>query len=914
MDFETLQVNEISEREREIISLIADGLTNQEIADRVYLSKNTIKWYIQQLNQKLYTESREEIVAEAQQLGLLDSRADVGVAYQLPRQTTVFIGREAELDTLHDIFANDDVRLLTILAPGGMGKTRIALELLEQNLNTFRDGVYFIALQAVPDVESIITQIAISTGLQISSTRGNVREQLLNFLSRKHLVLLLDNFEHLLVGGALINDILKAAPNVKLIVTSRERLTLISETVYPLGGMRYSQWETADEALDSDAVQLLQQTARRMQAGWSVTEDNLAAVARLCKLTDGMPLGILLAASWMDVFTLTQICEEIEKSADILSTEWQDIPYRQRSIRAIFDYTWERLDRAEQVVLMKMSVFRDGCTADAAQTIADSNPRILQKLISKALLSHRNGRYEFHELLRQYAEEHLKLADLSQETAVAHMSYYANLLHSEQSRLKGRGQLEAIALIDSDFENITAMWYQAIQGQHSDIVDKTLEALRIFFLLSNRMDIGATWFSDAIAALENDPQYEQILLKLQVYYADTLLELSQIEEGFTILKDVEDPVLQSGDTFSILQLLISLNRSSYIRGQIEVAKDYMDSHLELATKEGDLWHLAQYHFASALISGQTDRHAPLQHVEQCIAIATKMGDIYWRSQGYTVSGLMYRRIGELRTSITHTEKVYQYCQQLNDKMGMVGALNNLAENVKTLGDWQACKTYLREAVLVAQDLGYSYHYAWVSNKLAYLYLIQGEIEQAEQAVAIVEDITYTMDYPALHITQYVTMSAIAEYKGSFVEGHRLAVKAHEFEGGVNWAVTQVATERLAWALCCIDAYDEAVPHLMTIAEQHIQLGGIWHLLTDIAAFSMVYAHHGQYERAAEMLGFVLQHDVQAVWMNQHPKLLQLRQQLKDELGEDAYQHAWDSGQRLEAVGILKDVLADFGQS
>ena len=481
----------LNERELELIPLLAEGLSNKEIAERLFLASSTVKWYVRQINSKLGTASRDEIAEQADKLGLMQAK-DAGQTYvrprtNLPRHTTAFIGRDHELEEIHRIIEREDVRLLTILAPGGMGKTRVALEAAEQQMNHYPDGVYFVPLQPLTNVANIVPQIAAATGLQFSNDGSEPKHQLLDFLSDKQLLLVMDNWEHLLEGVLLVNNIIADAPHVKVLCTSREKLNLLGETVYVLHGMQFPDWETPEDALEYDAVQLLVDSAKRNQPDWAVTDENLNYVARICRLTEGMPLGILLATSWLDVYSLERIAEEVQKSADILETDMRDVPERQRSIRAVFEYSWNELKPEDKDVLMRMSIFRGGCTPQAAETIAGANGRILQTLVNKALLTrNKQGRYDIHELLRQYAEYYFIQTDIGDDVRDSHMTYYAAAVQEREAHLQDSRQLAAVHAISGDFENVRAAWLRAVERNRFDLTDKMQFTLQIFVRFRTR--------------------------------------------------------------------------------------------------------------------------------------------------------------------------------------------------------------------------------------------------------------------------------------------------------------------------------------------------------------------------------------------------------------------------------------------
>ena len=499
--------SELTAREVEILSLMAEGLSNKKIAGRLFLAEKTVRWYNSQIYSKLHVSSRREAVEQANALALLQLKhSDATVPHNLPAQTTPFIGREQELSELTQLFADENVRLVTILAPGGMGKTRLALELSEQfarsHQQEFRDGVFYVPLQPLADSQNIVSQIANSINLQVMGAESDPQAQLLAYLADKRALLLMDNWEHLLDGVSLVTDILRAASGVRILSTSREQLRLSGETVYSLMGMRFPTWETPEDALAYDAVQLLLQSAQRIKHDWTLTADKLDYVARICRLTEGMPLGIVLAASWLDALSLKDIADEIQSSVDFLAAELRDMPERQRSVRAVFDYAWKRLTSDEQRVFMQLSVFRGGFTRQAAQTVAGSRAQILQTLVNKAMVTRDNqGRYDIHELLRQYAEDQLHAAGLDIQTFHKHGQFFAEYAEIAEPDLRGARHIDVSKGLEQEHDNLCIAMRRSLDGEDSKPALRIMAALRDFWIY-NANYLSWSWFEEGLLRLD----------------------------------------------------------------------------------------------------------------------------------------------------------------------------------------------------------------------------------------------------------------------------------------------------------------------------------------------------------------------------------------------------------------------------
>jgi predicted ATPase len=266
-------------------------------------------------------------------LNALDTVQPASVRHDLPARVTPFFGRVEEVAHLLTLLRTPDTRLITIHGIGGIGKTRLALEVAEQAHADFPEGVYYAALTAYDAPEDVVRVSAERIGLAVE-TGGDLAARLIRYLRAKRILLVLDNFEHLLDGGTFVADLLQQAPQVRVLATSRERLNLYGETVFTLGGLQ-----------DADsAVALFIQRARSARREFAPDEGARETIWRICQRVEGMPLAIELAAGWVNRLSLEEIADELTTSIDLLQTKLRDVAPRQRSIHAVFDRTWSRLD------------------------------------------------------------------------------------------------------------------------------------------------------------------------------------------------------------------------------------------------------------------------------------------------------------------------------------------------------------------------------------------------------------------------------------------------------------------------------------------------------------------------------------------------------------------------------------------
>jgi predicted ATPase/DNA-binding CsgD family transcriptional regulator len=474
----------------------------------------------------------------------------------LPAPLTMFVGRETECAHIYALLRDPACRLISITGVGGVGKTRMALEvahtLSSEPQPPFPDGIYLVPLAALnasgPLDDVLAAAIASAIGLTFSGSQM-LALQIRQYLRAKNILLLLDNMEHLTAGVAFLVDLLRDASGLKLLVTSHERLRLQGEWLISLEGLpfpaRLSALDAANggalapkeqaTAVDLErygAMRLFVQATRAYTPGFELTPAVAPAVAQICQLVAGLPLGIELAASWTRLLSCTEVAAEIAQSLDFLADRSEGLPSRQQSMRAVLEHSWNLLTTPEQQALRQLAVFRGSFTREAATAVialsaepasAESRPQaqhiilnVLASLVDKSLLRRTvvgtSARYELLELLRLFAAG--QLAGEATAVTARHAAYYGGLLAARTTDLRGAGQLAALATISTEIAQIRAAWQSAIAAGDSATIGQALEGLFHFYDMRSWFREGALAFAEARQALERQQGDQTTLLML----------------------------------------------------------------------------------------------------------------------------------------------------------------------------------------------------------------------------------------------------------------------------------------------------------------------------------------------------------------------------------------------------------------
>ncbi|MCB0196859.1 MAG: tetratricopeptide repeat protein [Anaerolineae bacterium] len=803
--------------------------------------------------------------------------------HNLPAQITPFVGREFELAALSSLLFDPTMMLITIVAPGGMGKTRLALELGSRLAERFPDGVFFVELAPIDSGDAIIPAVAEAMRYPFQATGRSQKQQVLDYLHNKQMLLILDNFEHLIDSGAgLVTEMLASSPRLKVLVTSRQRLYQTGETLFILQGLKLPDGDAPDPAARSAAVELFQQTARRVRSDFSLSATNLPHVTRVCRLVQGMPLAIVLAAAWVTVLSSAEIAEEIQRGLDILEAEGSELPERMRSIRAVFDHAWSLMTEAEQQVFMKLAVFRGGFTREAGDKVAHAGLRQLQSLVTKALITRDadQSRYHIHELLRQYAAEKLRDSGQIHATRQAHTHYYLTFLADQAINLKGAEQLATLKRIEVDFENVREGWVDAVANRAYNLLGQALEAMYLFCFLQSRLEDGKALFDRARQGLSPEPGQPPhpvwLALGLRFYSA--------------------------ADSHSVL-------------------RERLEASLALARERDDRSEVAFCLHTLATIAHYVEQDPPqaIEYYEESAALYRQLNEKYYLAQTLSKLGEAYQLLSQNALTLTYVNEAYQLQRDIGDQMGESETLRALGMTAYQSGDYDATLNYFEKAYGIQLKTDYVVGQASSNLYRGYMIFMRGE---AAAGQALVEKALAQ----ALEIVDYSTqawcwavLGWIAAVAGNYDEAEQHLRKAEAVEPdpfrqtGAGNPFLKLQTN-FAQSLLASGRGDYAAVRRYLLHPLRLAVDTSSHpfMTLSIAVTALLYASDGRSEAAVDLLGLVFSQPVKATsWMKQWVLLNRVRAQLRDSLGSTAFESAWQRGRSHDLKTAAEAVLQEI---
>ncbi|MBC8076204.1 MAG: tetratricopeptide repeat protein, partial [Chloroflexales bacterium] len=635
------------------------------------------------------------------------------------------IGRSAELAQIAARLADPACRQLTLVGPGGNGKTWLAQASAAQLAARFADGAAVVNLAAVESAALLPSAIAAALDIPLDGGR-DPQTALLHALTPRHMLLVLDNIEHLLDGANLLRDLLHQAPGVRLLVTSRRRLGITVEWLFAVPGLPYPPYDpryqeeddprfrkalpAAAELTTYGAVELFRQRAVQLLPQFALTPSTVPFVLQICGLVEGVPLAIELAASWVRILSCKEIVLAITRGIDALTTTLHDVTSHHRSMRAVFDHSWQLLEPSARSALSCLAVFRGSFTLKAAEAVlATTAPQgalfVLHPLLDASLLRHRaDEHYDLHELLRQYAEERLVDSSVAPQAFSRHAQYYLGWVGTQAARLTGIEQQEALRDVGSAIDNLRAAWTWAAEYNDTRALAQALEALWLWYDRRNLFREGYERFAYAVRCLTTQPSHAApelvgALLVRQGHFCERIGKYAEGEELLARslqLLDAAEPSLRA-------LALTTRGRIAERSGTYAQAHALHQQSLLLYQEASD-----QRGMASALhnLGSALEYMGAYQEAKDATGAALDLmralGDRRAQALTLNMHGIVVEMLGEYAKAQQCYVDARAIFAALNDQWGVAIVNGNLGDVAATLGDEAAAQGYYAGALQAAR--------------------------------------------------------------------------------------------------------------------------------------------------------------------------------------------------------------------
>ncbi len=867
----------------------------------------------------------------------LDRNIPSPIPNNLPPPEESITGREDELEWIASRLRDDaDCRMLTLVGPGGIGKTRLAIEaahrLAEDRSCPFCEGIYFVPLVSHTRANSIVGAIADSLKLPLFSDPDQRTEQLLGYLKPKRLLLLLDNFEQLVSPESiqLLSSFLAQAPQVKLLITSRTHLNAHFEHIFMIQGLVVPQSETdyVGQTIESviakfSAIQLFVQRARHLKPDFSITSRNFNSVVQICRIVEGMPLGIELAAAWVEVLTPTEIMAEITHSLDFLAVQWPDRPERQHSLRAIFDSSWRLLAETERTALMDLTLFQGSFSREAAQAVSGASIQLLMSLQSKSWLQVQdNGRYQIHELLCQYANEKLQDEPGTWQLVKARFStYYAIFLDQQEESIRGPKQREAFDAINTEFENIQIAWQWLVE---SDLVEqavhrmlpalyrytearaKSFESFRFldlaiqattkdtnsfinphllsilrtarvrfnnygftlgfnYFLLSHDQGeiIRQVWSSSGdVETLTAMGFWGVVLSYLYGLLVETQSAIGRLEELISYFREQNQPWELAHALYSLGGLLEEkiVNHLNLIFMQNEARQHLLEA-LSIFQELGDKSESAYtMDFIAGLYLFQGRYHDAIEQWRNAQANLREAGEWAFSSNIYMNLADVYSRLGEHESAFKNFQSARQALSEFGDLTGTANAISSESIYALRYSDIQHARRTRQESLSLYQEAGEASGTAWSNWELGEISRVAGDLHGAKEWYEKARILFENLEDPTSPIFIHRDLAELSQAIGDYPEANNHFQESLRHSEQSNHRWAQVyALCGLGRAEVALGELEEAGEHFSTALQISRDMNHEDLALIALAGYTNVFASLGKPEQAVELGSLVIHH-------------------------------------------------------
>jgi predicted ATPase/class 3 adenylate cyclase len=715
----------------------------------------------------------------------------------LPVQPTPLVGREREVAEIVERLREEQARLLTLTGPGGTGKTRLALQAGADLLEEFDDGVFFVSLAAVTDSELVPPTIAKPLGVK-ESAEQSLEESLEAYLQQKHLLLILDNFEHVLEGATIVGDLLVSCPNLKVLATSRIPLRLYGEQEYPVPPLELPDsvhLPPLERLTQYDAVTLFVERARAVKPGFEITNDSAPAVAEICARLDGLPLAIELAAARTKLLPPQALLSRLSNRLKLLKGGARNLPARQQNLRGTIDWSYDLLDEDEKNLFGCLSVFAGGSTLEAIEEICDPEEELdaletVGSLLEKSLLRREEigevPRFVMLETVHEYANERLEESGEAEEVKRRHAGYFLALAEEANPKLKGPDQLQWLQRLETEHDNMRAALGRTLQRGETELTLELGNALWWFWFVRGHYSEGRRWLEEALAMDQRGSLLESRAMALAGVGALALEQddLDRAEEASEAgLELLEGGVSERAEGRPYL--LLTLGHVALGRGDHGRATRLFEESLSLSRRIGNGLGLAGSIMSLASqCYEQGDLERATELYEEGIGLFREQGNKLSLAWCLINLGLVSYSMGNLGRAAKLTEEGVALLRELGAGADVAVGLCNLGWMILLQNDLGRAADLYEESLVLGRDTGMKPIILTTLEGFACLAGAQGEVRRAVrlwgaarslEAEGIPRDTDF-LDEADARISAVRSNLGEQAWEGALAEGRSMAIE------------------------------------------------------------------------------------------------------------------------------------------
>ncbi|GAC1628217.1 MAG: hypothetical protein NVS4B2_09120 [Chloroflexota bacterium] len=668
---------------------------------------------------------------------------------ELPLQSTPFVGRKRELNDISAMLQREDTRLITLTGTAGAGKTRLSLRVAENVMASFRDGVGFVSLAPVSDPELVASAIRSVLNVREIASQTPI-DTVRAFLQDKHILLVLDNFEHVLPAATVVSDLLHSCRRLKIVVTSRSVLHVAAERLYAVPSLALPDKETETDAgaiAQYDAIALFVQRAQAARADFSLNADNAGAIVEICRRLDALPLAIELAAAWIRLLPPEAMLERLRDRLRLLVGGSHDLPIRQQNLRAAIDWSYSLLDPQEQTLFSALAVFVGSFTLEAVEAVCTSgaDPRFdaltcLTSLVDKSLVlpsehHNREARFLLLETLRDFALERLENSADAEALRRRHARYFLTVAEQGEPELLGPRQASWLAQFESDHDNMRATLRWCLDNDESTLGLRLANALWRFWQAHGHLAEGSRWFAHLLSAAGDDGDRAKIAVRARALMLAGAFATNQgnYDEARSLAEQSRRAYQTLDDGSGVASALNVMGNVGHFQGDYKKAEVLFTESLDLHRRFGTTRDIALSinNLASAVAElGDGERATRL--FEESLSLRRTLNDRAGIAFVLRNMGEVFMARGQWDDALPPLYESLSLYRELDDRGGIALSLNSVGFALRQRGDCKGATRHYKEAFALYLDIGDKRGCADSLERLAGVAQIQERLETAAQ--------------------------------------------------------------------------------------------------------------------------------------------------------------------------------------